>query len=414
MSFRMLCALFIFSYCTASSLAAADVVWSGSTSGDWALGANWVGASAPGANDVALFDGTGATTTITNASGSLEGIRVDASTPISLGITLSGALTLTGGFGSDAIRLDGSNALTVTNTPANDLVIQGNVFVDGGDLIVTSDVHFGSTTQGTWTQVYQKDGDISFGNVTIVEVITTANGDRSNVEFKRDTGSTGTITMANVLAEGDRTDSAGGLQQEENSGSFRVEDCDLTVSGDVVLEEGTGAVDDEGTGGELDFRDSTVSISGDLIIGSTGSTTSESAANAEIENTTVTFSAGSQLLVRANCDLQLFNATVTGTGAYSIDLNAATNGCIMLNSDVTASAAGNLTISIGCTQQSFLPLAVINCNFSNYDAAGVQIKAGTDLMTLNENTFTGGQPAGSHLTLNGLSAGSTLAADLNQ
>jgi hypothetical protein len=393
--------------CGASSLQGANRTWIGGTS-DWANTANWSGGAVPGSGDLAIFDGTGTTTTVTNVSGTVQGIHVTSSTPVSLSMTLSGPLTLAGGSGI-GLLLRGGNALAITNSAANDLIILADIEIGDGVFTVSSDVQFGTASSSGRIGYVQRNGNVSFGNVTVAEV--TSGSNSNEVEMRRRAAGSGTLTMASLTVGGDRTDSTAG--PENNSARLRFENLALTVTGNLVIQDGSGGAGNEGSGAQLEVDDCTITIGGNLDVGTGTSTNSDSAANLEVEDSTVTFATASQLRVRANCQFQIFRTTLTSTGAWSLDVALAADVCLVLDCTVTANAAGNLTISLGCTAQSFAGILITNTDFSNYTSAGVQFKAGSELATLNECTFTNGQSGGSHITFNGLAVASTLVADLN-
>ncbi len=409
MKFGHLLILVVFAAVGASLLQGQTRTWIGTT-GDWANSANWSGGTVPGPGDVAVFAGAGATT-VTNVSGWVQGIQVTASTPISLSMTLAGTLTL--GLGSGpAIQLLGSNSLTITNSAVNDLIILADVEIANGGLTVTSDVQFGTAIEFGQYRLVQRNGNVSFGAVTVAEVSGLGSGNSTEVVFERKPAGTGTLLFASLTAGGDRTDSVAG--PEDNAARVRFSDVVLTVTGNIVAQDGSGGAGNEGSGVEFRLDNASVTVGGIVDVGTGTATNADSAASFDAEESTLTFGAGAQLRVRAHCALQIFRSTVTSTGAYTIDAALLADTCLFLESTVTANAAGNLTISLGCTPQTFVGILLINTTFSNYTAAGVQIKAGSELATLNECTFTGGQSGGSHITLNGLAASSTLVADLNQ
>ena len=109
-------------------LGAATITWSGAGDGaTWSQGTNWAGNTAPGASDVAMFDGTVAPATVTGVSGTIQALQVDSGSNADLDITfqLNGNLVLTGNTGAlylgsgDAVVFDSTSA-TVRNVEIQD------------------------------------------------------------------------------------------------------------------------------------------------------------------------------------------------------------------------------------------------------------------------------------------------------
>lgn len=410
MRFLAFAALFSLIVLCAAGLRAADIVWSGASSGNWTNTANWVGGALPGAGDVAVFDGSGSNYgAITNVSGTIQGIRVSANIPISVSLALSGPLTLDGG--TYAIYLLGSNSLSVTGTAANNLVIGAEVNINDGDLTAT-DTQFGLGTAGQWILVSQRHGNVNLGATTVVETTGSGANDSVSVEFERTTGGTGTVTLASLTVEGDTTNDVAS-QDEENAARAQFENCAVTITGTITLDDGATVGGNNNNGARLEVRDSSIALGANLVIGNGASTVAASGAEANLEDSSLTLAAGSTLSVNARGSLMAVNCTITAGGAAAVNSVATAADVIFLDSTLTATTPGDLTLDIGGVG-GFLGVAFIKCNLSNYSAAGLSLKANTSLVALNECNFTGGQSGGSHITFNGLGGSSTPFADLNQ
>ncbi|MCG3182204.1 MAG: hypothetical protein ICCCNLDF_00265 [Planctomycetes bacterium] len=411
MRFLAFAALFSLIVLCAAGLRAADIVWSGASSGNWTNTANWVGGALPGAGDVAVFDGSGSNYgAITNVSGTIQGIRVSANIPISVSLALSGPLTLDGG--TYAIYLLGSNSLSVTGTAANNLVIGAEVNINDGDLTAT-DTQFGLGTAGQWILVSQRHGNVNLGATTVVETTGSGANDSVSVEFERTTGGTGTVTLASLTVEGDTTNDVAS-QDEENAARAQFENCTVTVTGTITLDDGATVGGNNNNGARLEVRDSSIALGANLVIGNGASTVAASGAEANLEDSSLTLAAGSTLSVNARGSLMAVNCTITAGGAAAVNSVATAADVIFLDSTLTATTPGDLTLDIGGAG-GFLGVAFIRCNLSNYSAAGLSLKPGTYLVALNECNFTGGQAAGSHITVNGLTTPTNpFPADLNQ
>ncbi len=245
------------------------------------------------------------------------------------------------------------------------------------------------------------NGNVVFAAVNAVAVDNGSTDEFTVTAFTRSASTTGTYTFASLTLEGDPTDDNAG--DDINSPTVVISGAELTVSGTVTVNAGNN--DDRGA--TFEVENATLTLA-DLTLPAAGA--GANFANLEIDGSTVTFSDGATLSVGANNNLEISASTLTSSGsdAYTVTVDPALISGEVLDSTVSAGAADGLTVTLGGAD-----LEVINTDFSNYDAAGVNFAATTTLTTFNDNTFTGGQAAGTHLTFNGLGNATYLNADAN-
>lgn len=388
-------------------------LWDGGPSGtgtDWSNAQNWAGDTLPAAGDDAVFDGSVTPPgQLTNVSGTVAAIRVWGSTSLALSLALSGNLDITGQNGG-AITLEGDNGLAIASGGFNTR-IGGGITLKDGDFTVSGQVRFGRASGNAYVEALQRGaGNISFGD-TVGEQ--SAGSGRSSVRFRRLAPASGVIMFASLTIEGDTVDHQAGDENDSMDAQF--EGVTLSVAGNVELHDGSGPASNAGGGGQLHLKDNVVAtIGGNLSVGNNLAQVADSGAELGIqEGSVATFASGGTLSVQPHGVLLVLGATLTSAGPWTISCNPAAVAAILLGSTVTASAPGELSITLAGVGGGFLPgVAIAQSVISNYDADGLQLAAGTRLAILSETSFQSGQGAGTHLTLNGLDAGSTPVAEL--
>lgn len=204
----LLSLLIVFACQSHSFAASAD--WTGATSGDWQVGANWVQGAAPnGATDVATI--SSGFTTITNASGLLNtlswtldnsSIALGGTMTISSGLNIGGGSIVTGQtFNLNNKSLGVGTNVTVGDhgTLVNDFVGSSTAATINGNLTVNGS---NATDRG---RVNLNSGGSNAVYVTTVTGDVTLNGGAVNLAASTTTGSTrlqvnGNFTMQNGAA----------------------------------------------------------------------------------------------------------------------------------------------------------------------------------------------------------------------
>ena len=200
---------------TWSSLLLATIVWDGGgADSNWTTEANWVGDVAPGAGDVAVFDGTSIEDVTINTSINVAGIDINAG--YSGTITQGSGNTITIGSSNydqaagtfvgsaDAITLNGDFTMSggTFNAGAQTITItEGDWTYTAGTLDAgTSTVVFG----GSWAVDQIITGSHTLNNVTFDQ------NDSANYEWEIGAGTTltvsGTLTIDNSSTGGSRFD----------------------------------------------------------------------------------------------------------------------------------------------------------------------------------------------------------------
>jgi len=159
----------VFTILAASSLAgAATIVWNDGVGAphNWSVGGNWVGAAAPGAGDIADFDGTDLDSVVVDANTTVQGIDFGSGAAYSI----TGAFTLTIG-----------TAIGIDTTDANDYGISAPVtlgiaqqwdIIDNSTLTVTGAVggNFGIIKAGNGTLALNSlSGNTFTGGVNLTD-----------------------------------------------------------------------------------------------------------------------------------------------------------------------------------------------------------------------------------------------------
>lgn len=120
---------------------AADFTWDGGgTTNNWSEGANWVGDSAPGTGDVAIFDGT-----------STKDVTIDTSVTVS-GITIASGYTGTISGGTGTIDVNGpfSQADGTFTSTTGELQLGGALTFTGGTFNPSTGTVIADTANTSW------------------------------------------------------------------------------------------------------------------------------------------------------------------------------------------------------------------------------------------------------------------------
>jgi len=290
---------------------AAAITWEGDESALWSTDGNWNGGTAPGASDVATFDGTGNTPCTIDASIDVKGIDINSGynetitqaaeatigsshynqadgvftgTGSSATIDLNGNFTLSAGtFTATSGIMDVSGSWTHTaggtfNHNSGTVVASGNgkTFnfgaVPGGGLFYNFTVDTGGS--GNWFYLGAEDTLITEGTLTLEEGFL----NNSNMYFNpqgdfvigSDLGAMNSpVTLSGIAADQSITDSGGGtfgasITINKSSGTATLYSDVNRSSASFVLTD--GGLDANG----YDFSMSTYTGNGGTFVGGTG------------------------------------------------------------------------------------------------------------------------------------------------
>ncbi len=198
---RVVAVLLALALCCSDQLAlAANVQWGNSGTTNWSTGSNWIGGSAPGSGDTAVFTGSDSVTPNVSGTVNVGAINITNTTPTAWSITgsstpvisLAGTSSVTGlsvdGGGTTTIAPTLSYSLSAGNTETfsvgatNSATIvnlgtvsgTGDIFATtgGGTLNVTS-LSLAEPTSGSTTNTITAGGTLNITNLTEGVTITT-------------------------------------------------------------------------------------------------------------------------------------------------------------------------------------------------------------------------------------------------
>jgi len=321
-------------------LGAATITWSGAGDGaTWSQGTNWAGNTAPGASDVAMFDGTVAPATVTGVSGTIQALQVDSGSNADLDITfqLNGNLVLTGNTG--ALYLGSGDAVVFDSTSATvrNVEIQDDLDSAGGGASYTfnaaATLH---TTAGcsivvrdNTTLIVQGllwiEGatDFQVNNTSASSTVTFNNLELADYFMPADTGGTPSVTIGGAIT-----------YTADNSAWD-----DGNVNNDFIVTLAGSLVDFNNHNGlEFDFDQSSVVVTGSPVLQNVSGITSWSEPP---RFNYLTISAGGSLtlpdgLPTSPAPYVNNNLVVNGT------LNFGDNDFVTYGTDVTVGASGSL------------------------------------------------------------------------
>lgn len=197
----------------AATAAAATVTWSGTTSGDFATGSNWVSGTAPTGVDVAQFNApsVGGATTVTGDitfNATTGKIAFGGSAPnYTLGATIGANTIRFADATNDAVLVAGTatqtinnhivvgtgstatSSLSTSNTTGGLLLVKGNVSAGTG-AITTGTLTLSLGSVGSQNGNYRIEGNISNGGALAVGVTKRGSGTATL------TGTNGVVTLA--------------------------------------------------------------------------------------------------------------------------------------------------------------------------------------------------------------------------
>jgi hypothetical protein len=321
---------------------AADVTWFGGT-GNWNVGANWIGGNVPAIGDNVFIDGGNAVNSVVSLNVNANINNLTISTGDTLGINNGQTLTINGNL-SNA----GTLALNSVGTNTDLQIGPSTTFSGTGTLTLSNNANnriFGAASTNVLTNsaghTIQGAGQIGLGLMGLdnkglidanqstgltVQLNNTVGVTRSNSgTMQASSGGTLTILSTNLDNTGGTIQALAGSTVNLTGASTRITGGTLATAGDgVVLLGGSARLDtltntglvriNNGTGG---FLAGTITNQGTINIASIGATT----------------------------DLQIEgNVTLAGTGTLALSNNA--------NNRIFGAAAGNvLTNSAGHTIQ---------------------------------------------------------------
>jgi fibronectin-binding autotransporter adhesin len=391
---------------TALPARAADREWSGGD-GSWGTGANWVGGTAAGASDVAIFNGTDNNI---NQTITLDGNRtVQGLTFNNLGTTLinqgsSGALTVTNGGNSLITTGVGSGAVTIapnsffgTNNAGGNYVFNLN----GGSLTYNGVVASVRTGARTW--------EVNGGTLNL------AGGIRLNSSVGNSTTRSNTITGNGTLIL------AGGIDVDNAPLSTLLTDTGFTGILRLVNTSNNMTTRITHNGGTLQFAngvDPALGATGEIqwnggkIAAHGGPQTVSSVLRYSANNTTLEFSGSNALTLTGdliagttNQDANLMTLRVSNSALTTLDgdfiMNRSLNSgnrsrVIEVDSGSHFLVNGKLTVdhpdaAINLTVQGGGILELTNNNdYSNANVNGITtIESGTLLANNTSGSATG-------------------------
>lgn len=229
--------------------------------------------------------------------------------------------------------------------------------------------------------------------------------DRLELVFARLAAATGILTTSFMLF-GDGTDTVAG--QESNGCVVRLNNIVGNLSATTVY---GGNATLGGQGAQLEVSGGSLTLTDSLTTTNIASTTdSHSGAKITLTGATLTFSGGSRALGLTPYATLNMNGTSAGsTGGGWTMTSAGATALVSFNNCTLSATGGTTTLTLGGSSLSF-----VNTSFSNGNANGLEIGAGSTLTALSGCTFQNGTFNGNHITLNGLSNTTRLNCPGNQ
>lgn len=249
---------------------AATKTWDGSSSGLWATGANWSGSTAPVAGDDLVFPAGAANTTMTN---NFSPNRAFNSITFLAPCTVHGnALIVTNGLRCGhtnatveiraAVNLGGAQSFTVTNGPAQLLLLNTNLVLGGFTLTVGGNgrVEISSAISGT--------GGLTKNGTNVLHLYgSLTNGYTGNTTVNAGTlqlNKSGGTSIAGPLFIGDGVGGTDADVVEVLSANQIADSVTITVNASGLLRSGSSVVEDIGpltlAGGRLNTAGATATL----------------------------------------------------------------------------------------------------------------------------------------------------------
>ena len=377
--------------------------WSGTTSTDWNLAANWGGTAVPVANDTVIIG------TVTNAP------TLSVSTPTLGTVTISGTSSLT--IASTGVLNLKSNTNIVLSSSGGVVLSGGSVVTSGSVSIASSggvsgfgtvNAKVNATAAGTGT-ITASGGTLEIKlAITNAGSLTLSVGNGSSDKLRLDSasaatlltfsGSTGTVelnnatlTLASALAIGANTMTLVGSSSAltANSG-ISVGTGTITGLGTVTgAVTATGAAHITANGGKLTIA-SAIADSGNALILTITGATDNLTLNAASAAQTVTFSSTGTLELNTAGTLTVGTALAIATGTVKLDGSSSAltansgisvstgtiTGLGTVTGAITASGAAHITANGG-------KLTIASAIADNGGALILTITGATDNLTLN-------------------------------
>ena len=374
---------------------AADITWNSADAGIWNDDTNWAGGSKPGADDTAIFDGTGAGVCTVDTDEVCTGITLSSGT---ISVT-TGSLDLSGDFtisGGSFTAPNAADKFYVGGTWTNN----GGTFNNGGTSAEVTLDGASKNITGTATTTFNDltiDGTYTFqplASVTMTVVGTLLTNDSGDtLTLDADTGNIDLVLEAGAYVNNGNIEIISSTDD-----NVTIQGTDSTVR-DFGEDSGDNFIDLNAHGVYLRYLDfkmnAVLDEAGDAII-VTGPCTF---VNVSITKSLVSFEVSNDAVATVNGDVTI------GTGSISAwflvgDTNTASSGTVNVSGDISVNTSGfwasglhvsedNSTITannINVTGQSFFVLTEGYTN-TKIDVSGNITVSGGNVNFVNHGTI---------------------------